>query len=74
MTSWIKDIGECLFDDAYIVLSEEQFKSIGAYEASIPTSPSPGRMYRRGGFVYFVCDDPNKPGWQVHVPRRALFV
>lgn len=56
MSSWVKDLrpGESLFrhaggqDDKQrrCVMTEGQFDALDLYETTIPTGPSPGRIYR----------------------------
>lgn len=66
--------GEC------IVITARSLERIAEYAASVPTSPSAGRVYRRthidGVYVFVVrnapADDPR--GGQLHHPLRALVV
>lgn len=83
MISWLKDLGDVVYDDSHIVLTHEQFDRLDGYEnIGQPTSPSVGRVFRTGnrghrkdadghampGLVVIVEADP-EPGY---VLRRGL--
>ena len=87
MISWLKDLGEVLYDDEHVVLTREQYDRLDAYESIMePTGPSAGRAYRTHshlgrndsrseiiGLVVFVEPDP-EPGFVVRHGRIPLFL
>lgn len=84
MTSWIRDLGDVLYDDTHIVLTRFQYELLDGYESiGEPTSPSVGRCFRTNnqghtrpvpvGLVVFVEDDPT-PGYVLRRGRVPLFL
>lgn len=57
-----------IYDGNDVVLTPSEWDGLDHYEHSVPTSPSPGRIYRRLKWVFIVEDDPERIGWQVHRP------
>jgi hypothetical protein len=48
--SWLEAYPELLYDvvDPHVVISRRDWQRLDAYEASLPTNPSPGRVWRNG--------------------------
>ena len=66
-----------IYDGDDLVLTADEYRQLDVYDCSVPTGPSAGRIYVRRfgkrlgeGNVFIVKDDPDKPGWQIHVPHR----
>ena len=74
---------ECFIDDDQILLTQRVFDGLGEYSCSLPTGPSPGRIYRRNlrwpkesrnpsNWLVYICEPDTKPGWVVHRQRRPV--
>ena len=67
-----------------VLIEEPTFAQIGDYTRSQPTSPSPGRVYRKNfgwpddmpdNWVLHVCEiDPDDPRYVLHRPYRVEVV
>lgn len=87
MSSWLKDIGDVLYDDTHILLTRQQYDSLDCYNnIRQPTNPSVGRIFRCGsrpypgqpdtgidGQVVIVEEDP-EPGYVLRRGRLPLFI
>jgi hypothetical protein len=92
MTSWLAELPEDQyalelpppsvqhFAQGSVVIATEWLQRIDAYECSVPTAPSPGRVYRRTytnpageriTYLFVVVDAPDGNG-QLHVPCEVL--
>lgn len=70
--------------DRRILIEKTAFESIGDYTGSMPTSPSPGRVYRKNlawpeepharWYVYICEADPSDQRYALHHPYRAEIV
>lgn len=65
-----------------VMLDQQTFDDIADYTQSSPTSPSPGRIYKKNlhwsgppsnWFVYLVINAPDGNG-QLHVPYTAVII
>lgn len=68
---------ELLYDvaDPHVVISRRDWQRLDAYEATQPTGPSPGRVWRNGaGQVLWCTDDPTRPNGTTWHARVALVV
>ena len=85
MTSYLRDLNPARYlrdhEEGTVLMHRADFDQLDAYESSVPTAPSAGRIYRRtyavdGPVVFFVEDAPvdDPRGGQLHHPHRALFV
>ena len=90
--SWMKEIpsGTALWDslarpsgDRFVVITLEVFGEIGDYSRSMPTGPSPGRVYRKNmhwsgppsnWFIYVCKADPDEEGYTLHHPYKPILV
>lgn len=88
MTSYLSEIPEELIElrwperigaphpagTGVAILPASVWEGLDAYEGTLPTAPSNGRIYRRGGCVKVVIEDEAEPGWSLHVPFAAEVV
>ncbi len=94
--NYVKDLPKdaCIFDDLIIPVENRQaliprviFEEIGDYTQSLPTSPSPGRIYRKAlnwpalynksgedpnWWVYVTKRDPDDPKYVLHHPFKVV--
>jgi hypothetical protein len=73
-----------LLPDKRILIEKSMFLQISDYTRSQPTSPSPGRIYRKNlgwpndmpdnWFVYFCERDPADEAYVLHHPYRVELV
>lgn len=84
MASWLRELGDVVYDDTHVLLTRRQYEGLDGYESiGQPTNPSVGRAFRtnaRGGtrpapvgLVVFVEEDP-EPGYVLRRGRVPLFV
>lgn len=62
------------------IVTQNVFDRLGDYTRSVPTGPTPGRVYKKNlgwppnmednWFIYFCVRDPNDDKMVLHVPRR----
>ena len=94
MTSWYKDLRDAYVihhpnwpqpaprgEHGLVEMSRVEYLRVDEYDASTPTSPSQGRVYRRlhkmdgvpfSPCLYIVYDDPLDPTGQYHHPYLVL--
>lgn len=80
--SWLKQVPKDSFKlwDNECLTTQKILDRINCYQDSVPTGPSPGRIYSRnykhhGWYVFIVCDDVfDDPKTQVHYPYKVVLV
>lgn len=77
VSSWLRDFSDDLqFVGRRVMATAETLNRIDTYQTSIPTGPSPGRVYKRSyprGVVVFVCElEKGDPDMVAHQPYQAI--
>lgn len=65
---------EFLVDDRTVVATLRALYALDIYDGTLPTAPSPGRVYLRRGWVYVVAADPDDSAMVLHHPHEVLVV
>lgn len=82
--TYVDDVAELfVYDDQVCLITQAAFDRLSDYTRSQPTSPSPGRIYKKNlhwtgppanWFVYVCALDPADPTWVLHHGRQAVIV
>jgi hypothetical protein len=83
-THYLKEIKDDLvYDDKVCLITTAAFEKLADYTRSQPTSPSPGRVYKKNlhwsgppdnWFVYVCALDPEDSNYVLHHGRVAVLV
>ena len=74
---------EIFVDEDQVLLTQSMFGLLAEYSSTLPTGPSPGRIYRKNtrwfaptsqisDWRIVICEPDDKPGWVLHRPRRPV--
>lgn len=90
--SWLREVPEDTYlldpisrptGERHILITLGSFLSLNDYTRSMPTGPSPGRVYRKNlhwtkmpanWFVYVCEADPTEEGYTLHHPFKPILI